>query len=251
MKTALKKDNSKDIQKIINDFNNSTEINYDQFKKFITGIIKEDIENSEIYDDPIDYFINPKDNNGRIRKKIRVGYLEIFESFEKLEDIIIYIRNFPYSGTKITKSKYISYHIENYFSEIYILKNRMISYIQTIQKIYLRSGRSELVKSRLSLLSKDILFLFEKISEIRGKHVHKERFSDIGLAKLNSIELILYGENDDELKDHYNFEYRRIRKEWLRIINLFNIKYNFILNFYFKSIQEAIVDENHNLIYPS
>ncbi len=204
-----------------------------------------------MYDDPIDYFTNPKDNNGRIRKKIRTGYLEIFESFEKLEDIIIYIRKFPYSGTKITKSKYINYHIVNYFSEIYLLKNRLISYIQTIRKIYLKSDRSQFVERRLSQLSEDISFLFEKISELRGEHVHKERFSDIDLAKLNSIELILHGESDKKLKDHYNLEYRRIRKEWLRIINLFNIKYNFILNFYFKSIQEVIGDENYNLIYPS
>lgn len=88
------------------------------------------------------------------------------------------------------------------------------------------------------------------MSRLRGKHVHKERFSDIDLAKLNSMELILKGESDNELKDHYNQEYIRIRKEWVHIINLFNIKYNFILNFYFKSIKAVIFDEEYNLIYP-
>jgi len=54
--------------------------------------------------------------------KIFHGYIEIINSVHTLKDIHIYISSFPYKNKSITKPRYIRYHIENYFNEVYLLK---------------------------------------------------------------------------------------------------------------------------------
>ena len=64
---------------------------------------------------------------------------EIMKSFHSLENIKIYIGSFPYKNNKIKKDDYLRYHLENYLNELYILKNRLIAYIDTLIKAYNKS----------------------------------------------------------------------------------------------------------------
>ena len=67
--------------------------------------------------------------------KLMVGFNEIYDSYSSLLDIQVYIDRFPYCKTRVSKTRYIAYHMENYFNEVYILKERLNAYCTINDKL--------------------------------------------------------------------------------------------------------------------
>ncbi len=57
--------------------------------------------------------------------KLYNGFSEIYDSYGCLLDIETYTGRFPYGRTRISKIRYLAYHMENHLHEIYILKERL------------------------------------------------------------------------------------------------------------------------------
>jgi len=132
--------------------------------------------------------LNPQD---RLQVDIFFAYKEILQSFRALKDSEFYLGCYKkYPGFKrhgIPHSQYVSYHVEKWLSECYVLHERLVRAFKRLQR------QLKYNSSLVSLLDKNI-FTFKtslkSIIEIRGKHTHEVRFSDPEIERMESIELM-------------------------------------------------------------
>src|SRR5207253_897042 len=68
--------------------------------------------------------------------KLFYGFTEIAGSLDTLEDIEVFIGRFPFRGTRITKERYLQFHVECHLAEIYLLRERLRSYLTLLERQY-------------------------------------------------------------------------------------------------------------------
>jgi hypothetical protein len=115
---------------------------------------------------------------------------EIFNSLWAIENIAIYVRSFPYKRRGILPLNYLQYHIENYLNEIYILKTRLISYLNTLEKAYSKTKQGRIVAKKLKPLRLLVDTAFKAYTEKRGSHVHVSRFKDEDIDRLSTLQVL-------------------------------------------------------------
>ncbi len=181
-------------------------------------------------------------------RKIVNGYQEISDSFENLENIEIYIRRFPYRGTRITPIAYLRFNMENYFHELYVLYERLKAYLKIIQRIYQKNSDAQTIKSVLESLQNNVCKVFEVLVRIRGSHVHVTRFEDTTLRRLSLLELLSRG--DIEFKILYQNAYKEARHEIVLSIKNNNGMIREILDAYFEILNSIVFDDTRQLRFP-
>jgi hypothetical protein len=196
---------------------------------------------------------NPTSYEYFISNKLFRPLSEIIQTVQSIENIAVYIKSFPYKRQKISRVAYLKYHVENYLNEIYVLKNRLISYLQLIDKSYKKStAGSEVSKKTLPLytLTSEAL---KNYTDIRGAHVHKYRYSDDDFDRLSSLELLTMVEREDKfgiiMVNLSNQAYSEIRTKWVKKINSDITEINRLLEIYFENILLAIT-KDEELIFP-
>jgi hypothetical protein len=179
-------------------------------------------------------------------------FLEILNSVEAIENISVFVKSFPYKKQNISRVHYLKYHIENYLNELYILKNRLITYLKIIERAYKKSDHYSHIEKTLKPFYNFISNSFEGFIETKGIHVHMNRFFDDDISRLSSLELLSRGDSKPEIfiKNHYIFTYRQIRKKWMKKIKDDMYTINNLLNQYFKELILAICEED-KIIDPS
>ena len=170
-------------------------------------------------------------------KRIFDGFSEIHSSYQALTDIEIYINRFPFSSTSVTKPRYLRYHVENYFNEMYLLKERLLAFLTIIGRSFRKDPRHSAVLAATRPLFKIVSDSLEDVVDIRGRHVHQKRYTDSQIDRLELMELLSRAtKKDDELaatlKPFYQYEYRRIRSEWKAQIKRNNETVNKLLMTY-------------------
>jgi hypothetical protein len=185
--------------------------------------------------------------NENFFEDIFFGFSEIKESYESLRDIEVYISNFPYENIKISKVRYLRHNIEAFFHEIYILRERLIQYLNIIKKNY-KSTRLVLeVNQKCDCLKQKIYDSLESISSIRGEHVHAKRYSDKNIQKLIGLELT--SDSSDWLEKYFQSQYEEIQKKWTNKIIDLNKELKKILDYYFEELH-MIIFADSKLVYP-
>ena len=81
---------------------------------------------------PVNRKLSP--NEYFIANKLFRPLKEIADTIEAIENIPIFAMTFPYKRQGISRAIYLKYHVENYLNELYLLKNRLISYLNLIDK---------------------------------------------------------------------------------------------------------------------
>jgi hypothetical protein len=174
---------------------------------------------------------------------------EILKSVEAIENISVYIRSFPHKRHNISKLSYLLYHVENYLNEIYILKCRLISYLNIVKKAYAGAGNAE---KTLEPLYEAITHVFQGYVNLRGTHVHEARFSDKDFDKISTMELL--SRSKDEMGNFFNIlykqEYKKIRAKWCKKIESDIKSINSFLELYF-DILKLIIYKDEQLIIPT
>ena len=147
--------------------------------------------------------------------KLFHGFSEIFASNEALKDLA----SLPITGTKLPPVQYIRMNIECYLTEVYILQQRLLSYVSVIEKVT-RSGTAPEVYKHVRRiaphLKKSVYKAFERICGVRGSHIHETRYDDQDLSRVSSLELLVNSGHMKELQLFYRRECKELRKKWAK-----------------------------------
>lgn len=190
----------------------------------------------------------------RYINKTFFGYSEISSSMRTLEDIEVYINSFPYRNKKIIKLRNLSYHIENYFSELYILRERINKYLKQIRKSFKKDNNRQSIVS----ITNSFLIITERVfsepTKTRGRHIHETRFQDNEIRRLESLELLKLV-NDGELKriisPYFNFDYLLLKNKWKRRVKRMNVSFRKYLDAFGGLLVTHLFDEENRSIYPN
>jgi hypothetical protein len=175
---------------------------------------------------------------------------EIIKTIEAIENIGTYLRSFPYKKQGISPLSYLQYHVENYMNEIYILKTRLIAYLDILKKSYGKSDQANEVLNKITPLYSVVSDALKPYSVVRGAHVHELRYSDQELSRLATLDLL--SRSDDELgrfmKRIYLGGYRTTRKKWAEKIQKDSVAIKKLLDFYFGQLKKAIFQDNQLIV---
>ncbi len=182
--------------------------------------------------------------------KLFSQYLEVFKSFEAIKDLGFLIGRFPYARTRVTRVRYLRYHIESYFHELYIIKKRLIKMANTIRKLYSYTSITKSLLPLLDYLDDYVNTSMSDISDTRSKHVHVTRYTDTDLERLDTYDFLAEQELLGAFRGFIDFEYRDVRKKWrVRIISTTD-QLDKILNLYFRTIGVVLINPETRLLLP-
>ena len=180
------------------------------------------------------------------------GFREISDSYYSLLDIETYIGRFPYSKTKISKVRYMIYHIECYLNEAYILRERLKAYITKVGRLYKKDPKHSDVLKKMRSLFLLIDDAFNNIVKARGFHVHESRFKDGDLDRISSLEFFAQYEDEEFrlLRFLFKLDYRIIRKKYKRTLVSNNKNIRKLLDGCFDILYEVVTLQDGKLHYP-
>jgi hypothetical protein len=132
----------------------------------------------------------PMNKNEKFVVKVFRGCFEISSSIDRLKDFETYISKFPFSGTRVKREAYLQFIVEAHLQELYLLRERLISYGKIIERAY---GPKSKNKGVGPVLEKYIINAFENLSNARSQHIHQIRYSDVALDRLQLIGVLRKG----------------------------------------------------------
>jgi len=187
-----------------------------------------------------------------IESKLFRPLSEIMNNIEALENISIYAASFTYKKQGISRISYLRYHIENYLNELYILKNRLIAYLTLIERSYKKCGRKEHISNELKPIYEIVSNSLGKYINVRGAHVHQQRYTDSEIDKLVELELLSThseGKYSNLMTHLYMENYKKIRQKWVGKMKNDIIEVEKLTEIFFEKICNSIIS-NEKIIYP-
>ena len=174
------------------------------------------------------------------------GFSEISKSFDNLRLIEKFVHINPPQEDEINYANYLTYHIHNYLQEMYISKDRLDTYIKTINEQYKKQIGEKLLEDVKENLLKIIKSTLNNITAFktgaRSKHVHYERFLDEELKWLSSTNFL--SNFHDEFKIESEKAYITAKDKWYKLIKNNNEELKKLLDIYFDTIHTIIAIDN-------
>ncbi len=182
--------------------------------------------------------------------KIFGGYTEIVNTYEVMLDIGVYIRRFPFSGTRVRKTRYLQFHIEAYLHEVYILRERLVAYTAMVERLYRKTPRKSLAAEAASRAELAVRAALGSITDTRSSHVHQRRFSEKRLDDLTGTELVATYSDEEFWQTYLRWQYREVRREWVERIQDNNKAVEELLNMFSDILYPVLFDKEGNFITP-
>ncbi len=186
--------------------------------------------------------------------KLLKEFGEINQSLNRIYIMKKYLGWTPNTKFIMLKFDYLLYHIENYYNEIYILKNRLNSYLTLIVRLFRKDIKyKKIIEMANPIFEKSAISLKDMIS-IRGKHTHEFRFEDDEINKIDITNFMLQiteHHNSDVVAGMFKSDYIEIRNKWKNIIIENNKKIENVVDVYFKGLNSFILDDNNKLVIPN
>lgn len=237
-------------------------------KKFIAAVMEEttpiieaiikdkrslEVMKNILFDEPGPRYMgltpSPRDESLR---KILFGFTEIDASFKVINDIPYYMKRFPPQSSDVSKTRFLNYHVANYFNEIYILRERLVAYQKVITRMYKKDRR--LVEMGRQVQNLEILLSgFDGLVATRSKHVHEKRYDDDDFVRLNFFQTVNDKDNpliSSLLHKLYPLALKEYRKKWLKTISENNDSIQKILDIYFEILYGIVFDKNGKFVDP-
>lgn len=184
----------------------------------------------------------------------------IYKSYEILLDLECYVCRFPYRNTRVSPAGHLRHNIEAYFQEAYILRQRMIDFLNSLEKDYAGSAEGETLQRINQPLCKILKTGLRSIMEARKTHVHGGGYDDENLKRLDTWELLARytpkKQTDEHIDSkslfqlHYRKSYRRERARWAKLVKDWNSVIEKLLNHYFESLMKILFDQDGHLVTP-
>lgn len=175
------------------------------------------------------------------------GVVEISESLKVLEDIAFLVSRFPYRNSRISQEGYLQFHVEAYFGEIYILKERLSKYLVRIERQFKGDERLPQIRDARHGLTRLVNTYLRPFVTTRDSHVHVERLEDKGISRLGTISMLARGSDDNKLstamKLLYKTEYPKIKKKWKKQIAEYNGAMRRLVDAYSRVLWFCLFDE--------
>lgn len=198
----------------------------------------------------------PRKRTGRSNYHQLLTYhlAEIQTTLDTMSDIEFYMGRFPYSETKIARHRHLTFHVQAFLNELYILQQRLDSLLTFIERQYRKDPRLDYIKDVCKHLRNFVTESMKKGVEIRGSHVHKWRLSDNDHDRLIGIDLYTKMPNEKiqaAFKKFYDSEYKKIRKrrrEW--VASGIKVSHE-LVGGYFDALFELVFDANGTMMYPT
>ncbi len=175
-----------------------------------------DILGQELFGDGEHAGINPDPTKDEAYfSQIFANYREVDACVERLSDVSVYIGSYPYRSVELDKNRYLRYHIENYFHEIYILRERLTAFLKRVGRGFREDRRHSSVLAATRPLFPMVTDSLKGVANTRNAHVHRIRFDAADLTRLDTLQLIsrIY-ELKEDAAEFYDIEYRATRAEW-------------------------------------
>ncbi len=180
-------------------------------------------------------------------------FIEIDKSLERLKFFPMLINSFSTSYEKngFSRVEQAYYHVENYFAETYIFRERFKLFLDILKKEATRVQYKTQDIKLIGDLKKIMLDKLEPLIEIRGAHTHETRYVDGTTEKLHSITNILsMSQGKVSAKDLtiysliQKLELKKYRTRWKEIIQTNNIAMEKILDsiFYMINLEKIIIN---------
>ena len=175
------------------------------------------------------------------------GAVEVYTALEQLDAIVIYARSCPYRHKRITKGGYLRYHYEGYVQEVVLLRNRLIAYFKTVERIHKRDENhvalGKLRRAITTMINESLVWFVSA----RDQHVHESRLSDLQLSGLSSYEVLIGAGLD--YRGVFNREYRLVKSKKLKLMKAWNKSIRFEVDMYFHLLM-TFVTEGERLRFP-
>jgi len=174
-----------------------------------------------------------------------VGLTEISNIIDTLKLINIFINKEPPNDAEINYSNYLSYHVHNYFQEMYILKERLTTYGTKIQRRYKKVTEPILIENVKTIIidTTNSLKAITGDGGIRNLHVHEKKYTDDDFNWLSSTTLLVNANFVDFTPMQID-AYEKARNKWSKIIEENNTNLMIILDRYFGALLPVISKDN-------
>lgn len=173
-------------------------------------------------------------------------FIELSESIETMKMIPAFINHYPhtskYKHLRVTQSRYIKYHVENYFNEVYIYKERLVKLFSILNS---ECNAKQLPKEReyVNAIKATVMESIQGVCDTRNNHTHTKRFTDSKFDQMGVIDLL--SQSDDQKLSKgllllSRIEVRQLKKKWIKQINLNNKRLETIQNDFLETLKELV-----------
>jgi len=177
---------------------------------------------------------------------------EIQTTLDTIKDIEFYLGKFPYRKTRIAKHRHLQFHVEAFYQELYILRERLLKFLKFIERQHRKDVRLPEIKIACTALGDFVIDSMKRGIAVRGSHVHNWRLTDTKIERLNAINFYtLMPQVARVFKAFYETEYRKTRKQWRDRINGTLAVAQRLVDAYFDEVFKLLFDDRDKLIYPS
>lgn len=181
-------------------------------------------------------------------RDVWIGFIEIQNSRDALKDFEVLVRRFPFSKTRIARTRYLRLVIEAYLAEAYILRERMTAYLTKIGRLFRGHESHPHVLSQTRPLFEVVTRTLKPLTDLRSSHTHRHRYDSAELARLGTLELLSIQIAEDEtqamMKAMYDEAWSRYRKMWRQSINANNKAITELLDVYSDTLVDVLFEEN-------
>ncbi len=156
--------------------------------------------------------------------KIGQTLVEIESQLEILDFFPVFINSSNYNLEKkgFSKIAQFRYHLEYYFSEMYILDQRL----ERLINILIKNVKEKNEKEKLIKIKKKQHEILDNLLKVRSLHVHKQKYQDSDIYHMELLEQYM-GSNtvlnktkkNDYAKEDLKFYLGNNRSKWKKTIN--------------------------------
>jgi hypothetical protein len=147
-----------------------------------------------------------------------LGFTNIADAVENLDLSLAFIKGRMPRRKDMSVHQYFKYHVTTYLQELYILEQRLTTYLKHIQRLKAKAGDKSPDNSRAyALMDKRVHAALAGPMAVRGSHVHVEPYSDQNLDLLSQYEL-LSKFDPARFKEHFEESYWLARADWRKKI---------------------------------
>lgn len=125
------------------------------------------------------------------------SFNEVHTCTERLKDFETYISRFPFSATRVTRSAYLQLIVEGHLHELYILRERLCSWLKQIARSYKSDARSLEISRTTIRLDSLVKASLEPLMQVRGSHVHEWRYDNPDIGRLQLIDILAKSPSDE------------------------------------------------------